>query len=38
VALGENSDPRFDASAALQRFVAAEAVVDFRVQEDGTPS
>jgi hypothetical protein len=33
VALGEDSDPRFDASAALQRFVAAEAVVDFRIQD-----
>ena len=27
------SDPGFDASAALQRFVAAEAVVDFGIQE-----
>jgi putative DNA-binding protein len=40
VALGENSDPPFDASAALQRFVAAEAVVDFRIQDpqDGITS
>ena len=28
--LGAAGDPGFDASAALQRFVAAEAIVDYR--------
>jgi hypothetical protein len=40
VSQAEASDPRFDASAALRRFVAAEAIVDFRVptQQDSITS
>ncbi|MDP9011880.1 MAG: DNA-binding domain-containing protein [Pseudomonadota bacterium] len=32
VACGEDGDPCFDASAALQRFVAAEAIVGFDIR------
>jgi hypothetical protein len=35
VAFAADGDPGFDASAALQRFVAAEAVVDFGIQDLG---
>jgi len=31
---GAESDPAFDASAALQRFVAVEAIVDFHIQTE----
>jgi hypothetical protein len=35
VALAADGEPGFAASAALQRFVAAEAVVDFAIQDPG---